>query len=292
MKIKFFSIFVLISQLCLGQLNAEFIAMKPLYVRPVTFNYTGSMQTWTVPSEVFSILIEAVGAQGGNNGGYIGGKGGKVNAILKVTPGDVLYIVVGGQSTTMNAAYGFGGSGGALVNFATRFGRAGGGLTGIFSNATVSQANALIVAAGGGGATTYPTTGGSAGPSTYSAGGGLTGFDGYSGHNYSYGTTWGRAATQTAGGARGIPSDTNYILPTAGAALQGGTGGSSNAATSSGWTAGGGGGGGYYGGGGGSAGGNAQGSGGGGSSYAISSAINVLHTANFRSGHGYLKINY
>ncbi|GEM54691.1 hypothetical protein B0A58_15175 [Flavobacterium branchiophilum NBRC 15030 = ATCC 35035] len=288
MKIKFFSIFLLLSQLCLGQLNAEFIAMKPLYVRPITFNYTGSMQTWTVPSEVFSILIEAVGAQGGNNGGYIGGKGGKVNAILKVTPGDVLYIVVGGQSTTMNAAYGFGGAGGALVGYSTRFGRAGGGLTGIFSNATVSQANALIVAAGGGGATSYPA----ATYVDYGAGGGLTGKNGFNNFQYGYGQIWGLGATQTAGGARGIPSDANYILPTAGAALQGGTGGSSNAATSSGWTAGGGGGGGYYGRGGGSAGGNAQGSGGGGSSYAIPSAINVLHTANFRSGHGYLKINY
>ncbi|HDR91119.1 MAG TPA: hypothetical protein ENN75_02600, partial [candidate division Zixibacteria bacterium] len=58
-----------------------------------TFNYTGSAQNWTVPSGVTSINVDAHGAQGGNSNSTsgIGGKGGRVQATLTVTPGEVLY---------------------------------------------------------------------------------------------------------------------------------------------------------------------------------------------------------
>lgn len=272
-----------------AQLNPEFIQMRPQFTRLVNFSYTGSIQSWVVPQDVFTIFINAKGAQGGDNPSfYIGGRGGMVTAILKVTPGDILHIVVGGQSTNETPAYGFGGAGGLLTAFPARGGKAGGGLTGIFTSSTITQANALIIAAGGGGATSYPN----ATYTDYGAGGGLTGRNGFNNFQFSYGQIWGLGGTQTTGGARGIPSDPNYILPTAGSALQGGSGGHSNAAASSGWLGGGGGGAGYFGGGGGCAGGNAQGSGGGGSSFAISSAINVVHTENNNTGHGSLQIRY
>jgi len=287
MKIKLSLFFLFVSGTLFSQLTTEFINLKPLYARKVTFNYTGSLQTWTVPTDVFSILITANGAQGGDNAAYIGGKGGNVKAILRVTPGQTFYIVVGGKSTNNVPKYGFGGAGGALAYYPTRAGKAGGGLTGLFTSTTINQTTAILIAAGGGGATTYP----SGIYTTYGAGGGLLGRSGYSFFNYSYGQVWGLGATQTAGGARGIPYDSNQILPTAGTALQGGKGGSGNGA-SYGWLAGGGGGAGYFGGGGGCAGGNAQGSGGGGSSFAIPTLINLVHTENFNVGDGFLIINY
>lgn len=289
MKKSIILVFLLTSLNLFSQLNTEFIQLRPQYTRSVNFSYTGSIQSWTVPQGVFTIFINAKGAQGGNNPtSYIGGRGGMVTAILRVTPGDVLHIVVGGQALNDTPAYGFGGAGGKLTAFPNRSGKAGGGLSGIFTSSTISQANALIIAAGGGGATSYPN----ATYTNYGAGGGLTGRNGYNNFNFDYGQIWGLGGTQTAGGARGIPADPNYILPTAGSALQGGNGGHSNNAQSSGWRGGGGGGAGYFGGGGGCAGGNAQGSGGGGSSYAISTAINVVHTENENTGHGSLVIYY
>lgn len=289
MKNSIILVFYLISFNLFSQLNPEFVQLRPQYTRTVNFSYTGSIQNWTVPTGVFTILVTAKGAQGGDNPTfYIGGRGGMVTAILKVMPGDVLHIVVGGQSTNETPAYGFGGAGGLLTAYPSRGGKAGGGLTGIFTSSTITQANALIIAAGGGGATSYPN----ATYTNYGAGGGLVGKDGFNNFQYSYGQIWGLGGTQTAGGARGNPGDPNYILPTAGSALQGGSGGHSNAATSAGWRGGGGGGAGYFGGGGGSAGGNAQGSGGGGSSYAVSTAINVVHTENNNTGHGSLQIRF
>jgi hypothetical protein len=60
----------------------------------LTFNYTGAVQTWTVPSGVFSINFDVRGARGGN--GYAqGGNGGRVTGTLPVTPGHVIRFYVG-----------------------------------------------------------------------------------------------------------------------------------------------------------------------------------------------------
>ena len=58
----------------------------------VTFSYTGSQQTWTVPNGVTSITVDAHGAGGGDSGGKSGGNGARVQTTLTVTPGNVLYI--------------------------------------------------------------------------------------------------------------------------------------------------------------------------------------------------------
>ena len=71
------------------------------------FSYTGSPQEWIVPCGVTEIQVDVRGASGsvatdgsnGNNyGGLQGGKGGLVQGALSVTPGQVLYIYVGGMS--------------------------------------------------------------------------------------------------------------------------------------------------------------------------------------------------
>ncbi len=265
-----------------SQLKTEFLQLKPVYRNFVRFNFTGAIQTWTVPSGVTLIYVDVAGAQGGSGGTNIGGKGGKVSGIMAVTPGDILQITVGGQSTTNIAVYGFGGNGGRSTAYGT-IARAGGGLSAISTAAPVTQANAFLIAGGGGGT---PTSGfaGNGG-----AGGGLNGISATS--NYGGVFTRGGGATQLAGGVAGTASDGNSTLPTAGSAINGGAGGIVGG-FSAGWNGGGGGGAGYFGGGGGAGGGNAQGSGGGGSSWTNPSLQQVSNIPNFNTGHGRVVIYY
>lgn len=267
--------------LAFSQLPIEFIQLKPVYTKNQIFNYTGSIQTWTVPPGITQIYIQAVGAQGGSSGPNIGGKGGKITCYLNVTPGDVLYITVGGTSSTQNAVYGFGGNGGTS-SFAT-FATAGGGLSGVSTASPIAQSNALLIAAGGGGT---PSSGfaGNGG-----AGGGLNGINGVS--SYGGTPTRGGGASQVAGGVGGTPYDPNSIAPSAGSVLNGGKGGSVGGFNTN-WNGGGGGGAGYFGGGGGAGGGNAQGSGGGGSSWTHSSCLQVSNISGINSGHGKVIICY
>lgn len=80
-----------------------------------TFNYTGAIETYTVPPGVTSISIQAYGAQGGNeNGGW----GAGIYGEFAVTPGQELNIVVGAQGVVNNcggADASGGGGGGSFV---------------------------------------------------------------------------------------------------------------------------------------------------------------------------------
>lgn len=270
----------------LGQLTNEFITLKPLYVNSIQFNYTGSIQSWTVPTNVTSIKVEVYGAAGGdltNLGGY----GGRVIATFAVIPGATYYLTVGGKplSSSINTPlYGFGGEGGVITNFSSKA-AAGGGLSGISTSAPITQSNSLVIAGGGGGATYgwIPGVGG--------YGGGLNGGNGSNGSSYGGVAVYGKGGTQLAGGAAASVLDANQTLPTSGSALNGGRGGSATG-SSAGWNGGGGGGGGYFGGGGGAAGGNACGGGGGGSSYTSSSAINILNDYGINASNGKIIIYY
>src|SRR5580700_8317630 len=94
-----------------------------------TFNYTGSVQTWTVPGGVTSIVVNADGASGGLNaqthpGGNMAdspGHGGCVVCTLTVTPGVVLDIYVGGHgsdaTTTVPGAGGYNGGGAGGIGY-------------------------------------------------------------------------------------------------------------------------------------------------------------------------------
>jgi len=231
------------------------------------FSYTGSVQTFTSPSGVTSIQIEAWGAEGGgrelsvNSASGLGGKGGYSSGTLSVTPNQDLYVYVGGHgssSTNGFAAGGWNGGGSGYASSSGEPGNGGGGATdvrtvnGSWDDAT-SLASRVIVAGGGGG-------GGEDSSDSYGHGGGLTG-NGYGSYD----------ATQTsAGNGGGL-----------------GYGGSTNVGD------GGGGGGGYYGGGtqsGSSVGNDTQG-GGGGSSY-IAGVSNGSTQSGIRSGHGSVKISY
>lgn len=242
---------------------------KPLLVDSIAFDYTGAIQQFIVPNRVTSIKVQAVGAKGGTGGGgQTGGAGANIITTINVTPGQVLYIVVGGfpgQSSTPK--YGFAGAGGT-ANSSTGYGGAGGGLSGIFTSSSPANSNALVVAGGGGGGS---GTGGSTGytggaalnASTGTASNGL----GSIGYPISSRYQFGYGASTIAPGVGGLAFDNSPTQDGAdGSGINGGFGGPGTI-----WQGAGGGGAGFYGGGGGAGGGAANGGGGGGSSKSTSS---------------------
>lgn len=158
-----------------------------------TFSYTGSPQSFTVPACVTSIQVDVRGAQGGNggNGQYcsntvLGGNGGRVQATLAVSPGQVLSVIVGqkggnGQSfCSASCNGGVGGYGGTFagINGGNTSGsyRAAGGGGGGASYVVLSGNNVLIAGGGGGGGANnhgnQSTAGGNGGHPIYGGNGG------------------------------------------------------------------------------------------------------------------------
>ena len=61
------------------------------------FDFTGAMQTWTVPPGVTEVSVRLWGAGGGGGtGASAGGGGGYTTGMLSVTPGETLSVMVGG----------------------------------------------------------------------------------------------------------------------------------------------------------------------------------------------------
>lgn len=243
----------------------------------VTYSYTGAEQSFTVPAGVTQIAVVTTGAGGGtgladfSEAGGIGGLGTQATATLTVTPGETLYVEVGGPGAAgvdsiSGSAGGFNGGGASLLG-----GGSGGGASDLRTcsiltvacrnGATNSLASRLLVAAGGAG-------GGGAGIAASGGGGGAGGANGDNaaplmGLTAATGGGAGTSAMPGAGGAAGS-SGTDFGQPGAAGTLgAGGTGAQAGSVTNGG----GGGGGGYYGGGGGGGGfGYGGGAGGGGGS--------------------------
>src|SRR5579872_4802168 len=96
-------------------------APRPAIAAPVsqTFDVVvpAALQTFTVPPNVSTITIRALGGDGGTNvQGNEGGRGADVQGDFAVNPGDQLTILVGyggeGADNTENVARGGGGGGG------------------------------------------------------------------------------------------------------------------------------------------------------------------------------------
>ena len=227
-----------------------------------TINYSGNEVTFTVPSCVTSLTIEARGAQGGNASSYSGSNGGngaRMIGTFAVTGGEVLRIRVGQMGGTTNSNVSAGGGGGTYV---------------------VRQSNGqpLIVAGGGGGGghdngnpggaapitNNGGTLGGNSSPGNAGGGGGFTG-------NGLNGTTNGGQSFSN--GSQG-GANTGYNN-------QGGYGGGG-----AGWSQGGGGGG--YNGGNGGPSGNLGGFGGG----SFNAGTNPQNTAGFQTGNGQVIITW
>lgn len=103
-----------------------------------TFNFTGQIDTFTVPTGVGLITIEARGAQGGN----WGGKGAIMIGDFTVTPGQQLKVLVGEMGEDGDT------SGTAATDTTKRGGGGGGG-----SFVTDISNNPMCIAGGGGGRT-------------------------------------------------------------------------------------------------------------------------------------------
>ena len=137
------------------------------------YGYTGGSQSFSTPC-AGTYKLETWGAQGGNYGSLLGGKGGSMTGTFTLSKGEALTIVTGGQN-------GYNSGGGA-----TAYG-VGGGMTYINSNTK----GTLLIAGGGGGATSAQAGGvggstagnisGNAGQAGH-AGGGAGGSGGQSGH--------------------------------------------------------------------------------------------------------------
>jgi hypothetical protein len=244
-----------------------------LIAQTTTYNVGGTTNTYVVGPGVTSIQIDMAGAQGGTSStGSVGGKGGRVQCVLAVSPGDVLNCFVGGKGSnfaTPSAGGPNGAGGGAGGGNGNGQGAGGGGSTDIRKGGT-SINNRIIVAGGGGGAgydyATSTEWGGD--------GGGLTGGTGYYSSGIQYTCYCGSGGSQTSTGLSG------------GACTQIASGlfGPGVGSTATGYL--GGGGGGYYGGGCGY-----YGGGGGGSSFFGSPGISLASTSpGYRSGDGYIKI--
>ena len=242
----------------------------------VTFQYTGDIQTWTVPAGVVQATFDIYGAEGGGIGeAELGGTGGHSHATLPLTAGSTVIIEVGGMGgaapgpcgsdssdTRLGGRRGYhgGGDGGA----AQCPGGGGGGATDVRIGDDSSKSR-VLVAGGGGGAARFDNDGNCA--ATGGPGGGQTGGQGQCSHG-------GLGGNQT--GSTGSGRDLfGGEGETAACVIQGGGGG----------------GGGYWGGAGGSVEPckNAAGGGGGGSAFGPAGA--VFETGG-RAGNGLAEITY
>ena len=267
-------------------------------VTSVTYNFTGAMQTFVVPSCASSVTISAYGAKGapgvGGNIG-VGGNGGLAQGVLAVTPGQTYNIFVGGTN-----GYNGGANPGAGGPFTSG---TGGGASDVRFGG-VALANRIITAGGGGGGGGGPQVscnagvGGNGGVGGNLTGGnGTTGTAGFCGNGGSFGS----GGTQAAGGAAGTgnfncggPAGNGF----AGALGIGGNGGLGIMGCGCYIGAGGaGGGGGYYGGGGGGGGnggcgGAYSGGGGGGGSSNTGALASPVLNAGVQNGNGQVIIQY
>ncbi len=251
-----------------------------------TFIYTGSPQTFTIPSCVSQITISAYGAQGGNGNSSTGGAGAFMQGTFSVTPGDVLTIGVGQHPDNNGNSGGGGGSSGVRDNGSLLI-VAGGGGGGGNGNTNFSISNAVT---------------GTSGQNTYGCGGGTLIASGGTGGNGGGGGTNPCGDWPQAGGGAGVNSNGagannggNGVVGGGSSTGAGGNGTSYGSAGGYGLTGGGGasyaggGGGGYSGGAGGSSSGGYITGGGGGSYNAGSSQTN---TGGYQTGNGYVVITW
>lgn len=94
-------------------------------------SYTGAVETLTVPPGAKSMLVDISGAEGGRgNGSGLAAKGGRLQATIPVTAGEVLQVSVGQAGERSSTTFAFGG-GGRGANSGTPTAGGGGGATDI-----------------------------------------------------------------------------------------------------------------------------------------------------------------
>jgi glycine rich protein len=230
------------------------LLLLPAIAAAQTFPFANTEQVYVVPAGVTVVTITAKGADGDGTVGSPGGHGGIVNAQLQVTPGESLFVEVGGagQGGQNGPGGANGGGGGGNRGPDSAFGAGGASDVRLFScesdptlgcpSDSVSLNSRVLVAGGGGGAGI--------------ADGGVSGAGGDAGQPGGVPTG---APADSAGGAGAQTQVFNAgfgcTSGSSGAAGSGSIGGTGGGVTHMGLlgSGGGGGGGGYFGGGGGGA---------------------------------------
>ena len=241
--------------------NVQGLMLIPANKQMAGFYYTGSDQTFVMPSTSGYIFAKlwggggGGGCQGGWNHGGEGGGGGHTRALIPVSQGTSITVrVPRGGYANPGATNAWPGGGSSTTGGDNQYTAGGAGYAAILIGGTVY----LVAGGGGGGGST--TAGGMNYQQHGGAGGGTTGQRGWNFNNIGEA---GGGGTQSGGGAGGTGGN---ATGQAGSSLQGGS--------CNGNTYGGGGGGGYYGGGAGSYGGSGNmGGGGGGSGFVHSSCF-------------------
>jgi len=274
---------------------ALFFASQLIAQTTTTYNYVGNYETYVVPPGITLIQIETWGAQGQaltieNYNGSTGGLGGYAQGQLIVTPGQTLYIYVGGEGQDNAPGFNGGGAGGygTPSDGMAGYAGSGGGASDVRVGGTALTDRIIVAGGGGGGGRDYVNgscqpcgTGGNGG-----AGGGLIGGNGMdpddTGSTYYNVGSGGAGGDQSVGGNGG--AGTEGINGNSGILGTGGDGINGSQSVASG-----GGGGGYYGGGAGagtnSGSGAAGGGGAGGSSY-VGGVTTGSTTSGINSGNG------
>ena len=241
-------------------------------MNPITFNFTGAIQNYTVTvSGTYD--ISAFGAQGGGQGAYTGGLGAQTGGVFSLTAGEQIQVVTGGQGASGTGAGG--GGGGSFVLGSTNGG----------------QTYSLLLAAGGGGGAGNTASG--SGGLAAATGANGTGLGGAGGTNAGGGGGGGGAGFLgpggngiTANGYNGGVGASSYTSFGTGGSYQAFTGGNGGFGGGGGaGVPGGGGGGGYTGGGGGNYG-NSTDNGFGGTSFNAGTPNAAETAAGVRSGNG------
>lgn len=264
----------------------------------VTFEYTGSVQYFTVPDDVYQVKVTCRGSKGGGDASAHGdgGLGGLVEAFFWVIPGETYHVYVGGYET-VNWSGGWPNGGSGDANSSGDFGFGGGGATYLMPELG-SFSDCLIVAGAGGGqgGHFFSATNVSGGNGGY-----LAGSDGLgnSAADFYDPDANAKGATQSAGGRGGFEfgGGPGPWLPTGETGDTDGQGEGGDAADTVNAFAspGGGGGGGWHGGGGGglmNAAGNKGGGGGGGSGYTSPLAFDVFAEDAENNDYGQMVISW
>ena len=208
-----------------------------------TYSYTGDEQQFTVPTGVTSINITGIAGKGGAGflpGSFdgtpgVGGFGATVTGTISVTPGETLFVEVGGNGTSNSAggAGGFngGGNGSSIGGFASG---GGGGASDVRTvscgspcdtlEATSLASRLLVAGGGGGGGAAFNVDGGPGGSAGVAPQAGTDGDDvpGFAGS----GGKGGGAGSQSLGGSGGDAGTGDFPAGsgTDGSAGQGGSG--------------------------------------------------------------------
>ena len=102
-----------------------------------TFNHTGGLQTFVVPTGAAMLRIMARGGTGGGSNQIVGGPGGRITGDVCLPAGTTLQMLVGQRGQGGSSSYGGGGGGGTFVAVGTA--------------GAQDFATPLLVAGGGGG---------------------------------------------------------------------------------------------------------------------------------------------